>query len=74
MGESINVICVLVLDREAREASGMLLMHSKCDDMTRVTLKMALRAGSSQHGKARRASKASNCVEAMILELPSISV
>ena len=41
---------------------------------TRVTAKTALRAGSSQHGKARRASVASNWVAAMTCAAPSASL
>ena len=37
----------------------------------RVTSKVALIAGSSQHGKARRASAGSNCVTAMGFLEPS---
>ena len=35
-----------------------------------VTLKTDLKAGSSQHGNARRASVASNCVAAIVCETP----
>jgi len=41
---------------------------------TRVTSKVALRSGSSQHGKARRASVASICDVAIRRSLPSSSV
>ena len=37
---------------------------------TRVTWKTALNAGSSQQGKARRASVDSNCVEANVFSRP----
>ena len=40
----------------------------------RVMAKRALKSGSSQQGKARRASVASNCVVAMTWSLPSSSV
>ena len=36
----------------------------------RVTAKTAYRSGSSQHGKARRASVGSNCVVAMTCSAP----
>ena len=41
---------------------------------TRVTPKTALNAGSSQHGKPRRASVASNCVAAMVWAAPAASL
>ena len=41
---------------------------------TRVTPNEALKSGSSQHGKARRASVASNWVVAMTWRFPSLSV
>eukprot|EP00980_Cylindrotheca_fusiformis_P018217 scaffold5901_cov116-Cylindrotheca_fusiformis.AAC.10 len=44
----------------------MLLKHSNRRGTTRVTRKVALAAGSSMQGKARRASRASNCVLATI--------
>ncbi len=40
----------------------------------RVTRKVALCSGSSQHGKARRASVDSNWVVAMMRSTPSVSV
>ena len=41
---------------------------------TRLTRNTALRSGSSQHGKARRASVASNCVVAIVRVAPASSV
>ena len=38
--------------------------------MASVTAKIALNEGSSQHGNARRASVASNCVAAMVRDTP----
>jgi hypothetical protein len=38
--------------------------------MTRVEAKTALKSGSSQHGNARRASVASNCVAAIVRVAP----
>jgi hypothetical protein len=42
----------------------------RAGSMTRVVEKTALKAGSSQHGKARRASVASNCVAARVRVAP----
>ena len=41
------------------------------EGIQRVTSKVAFMAGSSQHGKARRASVDSNCVTAIIFFEPS---
>ena len=41
---------------------------------TSVTVKVAFRSGSSQHGKARRASVDSNCVVAIVRGTPASSV
>ena len=56
-------------------ASGMVLDTAvSSDGMRRVSSKVALAAGSSQQGKARRASVASNWVAAMLRSAPSASV
>ena len=47
---------------------------ARCGGTTRVTPKTALRAGSSQHGKPRRASVASNWVAAMVWATPAASL
>jgi hypothetical protein len=43
----------------------------RAGSMTRVLAKTALKAGSSQQGKARRASVASNCVAARVRVAPA---
>jgi hypothetical protein len=43
---------------------------ARCSATTSVTPKTALKAGSSQHGKARLASVASNWVAAMVCGWP----
>ena len=50
---------------------GELEMAISDSSTTRVTPKTALKSGSSQHGKARRASVASIWVVAMTLVVPS---
>ena len=57
-----------------RATSRALEMASRSSGTTRVTAKMALRSGSSQQGKARRASVASNWVVAMTRSWPPSSV
>ncbi len=47
------------------EMSGMFDNAVRCAAMMRMTEKVALTAGSSQHGKARLASNDSNCVLAI---------
>ena len=42
--------------------------------MTRVVANTALKSGSSQQGKARRASVASNCVAAIVCVTPAVSL
>ena len=57
-----------------RDTSAALETANRSASTTRVTAKAALWAGSSQHGKARRASVASNWVVAMTCSAPSASV
>jgi hypothetical protein len=52
------------------EAMAVLETAVRAGSMTRVVEKTALKAGSSQHGKARRASVASNCVAARVRVAP----
>ena len=47
---------------------------TRSEGMRSVTLNVALMAGSSQQGNARRASVASNCVVARYFSAPSESV
>ncbi len=56
-------VSIAALDRATRSGS-----------MRSVIANTALRSGSSQHGKARRASVASNCVVAMTCSAPASSV
>ena len=51
--------------------TGMLDKATAATGDTRVTSNVALKAGSSQQGKALRASVDSNCVTAMCFLLPS---
>ena len=57
-----------------RSTSAALETAARSASTTRVTPKTALKSGSSQHGKARRASVASNWVVAMTCSAPSVSV
>ena len=56
------------------DSSGALETASRPEGTSRVTLKTALRSGSSKHGKARRASVASNWVVARVWSRPVSSV
>ena len=56
-----------------RDTSAALETASRSASTTRVMPKTALWAGSSQQGKARRASVASNWVVAMVCSTPSVS-
>ncbi len=58
----------------SREISAALDTAKRSPSTTRPTAKTALWAGSSQHGKARRASVASNWVVAITCSAPSASV
>ncbi len=49
-------------------------MAARPSGTTNVIPKTAFRSGSSQQGKARRASADSNCVVAMVWVTPSSSV
>ena len=53
------------------DLTGMLESAMRSLGTTRVTSKVAFSAGSSQHGKARRASVASNWVQAKTRSSPS---
>mmetsp|Transcript_28630 Transcript_28630/g.71866 ORF Transcript_28630/g.71866 Transcript_28630/m.71866 type:complete len:276 (+) Transcript_28630:1776-2603(+) len=55
------------VESTTRLATGVLATTSRCLSTVTVRAKTALRAGSSQHGKARRASMASNWVQSMVL-------
>src|ERR1019366_5123368 len=59
----------LPIDEEA--TSEVFEYAARCSGMSSVTSYVALNAGSSQHGKARRASVDSNCVVAMRWVSPS---
>ena len=74
MGESANRTIDLPSDRTVRPTSDMFEMATRSLGTIRVTENVALNSGSSQHGKARRASAASNCVVAMVCSSPSSSV
>ncbi len=56
-----------------RDTAAALETASRSASTTRVMANTALWAGSSQQGKARRASVASNCVVAMVCSTPSVS-
>jgi hypothetical protein len=60
--------------RAERSSSGPLDTASRSSATSSVTPKTALKAGSSQQGKARRASVASNWVTAMRRVAPSSAV
>ena len=53
--------------------SSVLEIAENPSGMIRSTWNVALMAGSSQHGKHRRASDASNCVAAIRRSTPSLS-
>jgi hypothetical protein len=55
-------------------ATQVLDTAASASGITRVTPKTALDAGSSQHGKPRRASVASNWVAAMVCDAPAASL
>ena len=70
---SSNRTRIRPLPRSSRSTSGPLEMAASPSGTIRVMANTALRSGSSQHGKARRASAASNCVVAIVWTSPSSS-
>ena len=66
--------CLASLSRGARLTSAPLDTAVSSGLTTSVMPNTALKSGSSQHGKARRASVASNWVVAMTCSTPSVSV
>jgi hypothetical protein len=60
--------------RSSRRTSAPLDRAVRSDGTTSDTAKVALAAGSSQHGNALRAKVASICVVAMVRSLPAVSV
>uniref|UniRef100_A0A0A9D2K7 APM1 n=1 Tax=Arundo donax TaxID=35708 RepID=A0A0A9D2K7_ARUDO len=61
---------VLIGPATVSVATGILDSATSSDGTSRVSLNLALNAGSSQHGKHRRASTDSNCVTAMFFICP----
>ena len=62
------------LPRSVFEVTGELEYAARWLGTVRLTWNVALKDGSSQQGKARRASECSNCVVAIMCETPSTSV
>ena len=73
MGDSANFM-VFTAPAADSSARGMLETASMSDGMVNVSWNVAFSAGSSQHGKERRADDGSNCVVAMVWDLPAESV
>ncbi len=71
---SAKVICRLPLPRSWSLVGAPLEMAVRASSTIRVTANLALKSGSSQQGKARRASVASNWVVAMVRSRPSSSL
>ena len=70
MGVFSNVIFLRFFCNSEQLVSGMLATAVRSSGTIMVRIKTAFTAGSSQHGKALLASKASNCVDAIYCSLP----
>ena len=73
-GDSMKDVVVVPSPWFFRRDSGMLLSAVMWLGHRSAHVNVALRRGSSQPGKQRRASMLSNCVDAMSFLLPSMSV
>ena len=70
---SAKLTCLRPPSASASAATDVLETAVSAGSMTSVRAKVALRSGSSQHGKARRASVASNWVVPSTRSRPSMS-